>query len=834
MKYRVLHFFFLAVFSLTTVYFSNLNAQVPTTQDCLGAIPVCDYIYTELFTATGSGNYPNEINPSQSCPNSCMDGEKNSRWYSWTVIQSGMLRLRISPSVQTDDYDWAVFNLSNNYCNEIYNNAAVMQKSCNAAGGPSHQGTTGISTADGGLTNCNGGGPTNKWNADLAVFKGETYVLCVSDWTQTPGGYTLDFSPSTAVIFDDLPPILDEIGYNDAINCGTSFLTIRFSENVKCNTVNVSDFKLSGPGGPYTITSISGDNCLLGGQMEREYQVHFTPGLYQSGNYSLELLPLSFIKDACDNYAVPNIYYFNIELASPVVYAGMDVDIPYAGIAQLNGSASGGTGNFIYIWTPADLLNNPSIPNPTTVSLTSSTYFVLQVNDLGSACYGRDTVLVNVVGGPLGINASGTPTEICIGERVDLLVMADGGSGSFAIEWTSEPPGFTSDIPNPSVYPDEPTVYMVTVTDVVTNEFVTDEVEITVKPMPQADAGPDQIINEGTTAQLNGSATGGSGVYIYSWEPAGLLNNPAIPNPTTVILTEPTIFTLSITDQNGCAGEPDFMLVNPSGDGLSVFTFADPGAICLGGSTIVSAQATGGGGNYTYSWTSVPPGFISEDPVIAVSPTETTRYNVVVHDGFTSTSSFSVVTVNPLPIIDLIPQNAVLYGQDTIVVCVRNEVVIDAGNDDDPQGTSYYWSNGLFGRFLTTTTNGNWIDIQTYGVNVTSGGTGCQSQGQITIIFDFNQCNITVEEKKSDVQQSIKIFPNPNNGEFVLQTSENIKWLHVRIVDQKGLVVYADENQQPFMAGNTRTINLMNEAKGIYTILLQSDTSIDSRKLVLQ
>jgi hypothetical protein len=810
------------------------QAQVPTTQDCLGAIPVCDYVYTELFTATGSGNYPNEINPNQSCPNSCMDGEKNSRWYQWTVVQTGMLRLRITPQVQTDDYDWAVFNLTNNYCNEIYNNAIVMQKSCNAAGGPSHQGTTGISTVDGGVSHCNGGGPTNKWNADLMVFEGETYVLCVSDWTQTPGGYTLDFSPSTAVIFDDVPPVISEIGYNDIINCGTNSLTIRFSENVKCNTVNVSDFKLSGPGGPYTITSITGDNCLLGGEMEREYKIFFTPGLFLSGTYSLELMPLSFVKDACDNYATPNVFYFDIELGSPVVYAGMDIDIPYAGTAQLNGTASGGSGNYVYSWTPADLLNNPSIPNPTTVSLTSSTLFYLQVTDLGTSCYGRDTVLVNVVGGPLGIQVSANPTEICIGEQVDLLVMADGGSGNFSIEWTSDPEGFTSDLTNPVVFPEETTTYMVRVTDVVTNEFRTDEIVVTVKPMPVANAGSDQVINEGTTAQLNGSATGGSGVYTYSWEPSGLVSNPNIPNPVTVILTEPTIFTLMVSDQNGCVGQPDAVLINPAGDGLSVFAFADPGAICLGGTATISAQATGGGGNYTYSWTSVPPGFTSDLAVILVSPGINTRYNVTVYDGFTSVNDFTTVTVNPLPEINLIPENAILYGQDTIVVCVRDSVVIDAGNDGDPQGTQYYWSNGQLGRTITTSTNGNWIDIQTFGVNVTTGGTGCQSQGQITIIFDFNQCNIDIAEHTSDLEQTVSVYPNPNNGEFVLQSHEDLRWLNIKIVDQKGRTIYTDDSRKSLLAGNPRTISIGYAGSGVFTLLLQSENAINARKLVIQ
>ena len=34
-------------------------AQVPTIQDCLGAIPVCQQTYVETVSPSGTGNYPN-------------------------------------------------------------------------------------------------------------------------------------------------------------------------------------------------------------------------------------------------------------------------------------------------------------------------------------------------------------------------------------------------------------------------------------------------------------------------------------------------------------------------------------------------------------------------------------------------------------------------------------------------------------------------------------------------------------------------------------------------------------------------------------------------------
>jgi len=51
--------FILSVFILA--FPLNLLAQIPTIQDCLGAIPICERIYTENFVQTGNGEQNGEI-----------------------------------------------------------------------------------------------------------------------------------------------------------------------------------------------------------------------------------------------------------------------------------------------------------------------------------------------------------------------------------------------------------------------------------------------------------------------------------------------------------------------------------------------------------------------------------------------------------------------------------------------------------------------------------------------------------------------------------------------------------------------------------------------------
>lgn len=806
-------------------------AQIPTTQDCKGAIAVCDYIYVEDSTAAGYGNYLEIPNGGNNCPNHCMDGEHNSRWYIWTVVESGDLRFEITPQVQTDDYDWSVFDITEHSCDDVWNNVGSILSSCNAAGGAGYQGSTGVSSLNGGTNNCNNGGPTNKWNADIPVVEGETYVLVVSDWTQTPGGYTLDFSASTAVIFDDQKPSIDYIGGDLITACATNELLIEFNENVKCSSIQPYDFKLEGPGGPYTIDSIYGETCDLGGNNEREYILYFTPAIYQGGDYTLEIKQFSFISDACNNYAENETYDFEIDLDSPDVDAGEDIDIPYAGTATLSGSASSGSGSYFYSWRPDTLLVNPNIQNPTTVSLTSSTEFILSVSDQQSACVGEDTVWVNVVGGPLGVTITASSTEICYGESVNLQVNPDGGSGTYTYEWSSNPTGFTSTAQNPTVYPEINTWYKVFVTDGYTDIY--DSVFITVNQLPVADAGNDQVINEGTITTLEGNGSGGSGTLSYLWEPSSWLEINNISNPVTLPLFQPTVFSLWVTDSKQCTSEPDNVLINASGGGLAAFPWSDSVRICWGQSTTIHANATGGGLEYTYEWSSQPAGFTSTEANFQVSPLTTTTYNLLLTDQYLNEVEASItITVDELPQVDLIPENANVVGIDTIAVCVRDTVLLDAGFDSDPPGSEYLWlENSVSSRFITASTNGPWFDVQTHSVRVTNGSTGCINTGGITIMFDFDECAIGYPENRLQYEELINIQPNPNNGTFDIELVSDISNINILIYSSTGLLIEEIKLNKETIG---KRININNLSPGIYYIYSTSTDKYSTNKVIVQ
>lgn len=456
----------------------------------------------------------------------------------------------------------------------------------------------------------------------------------------------------------------------------------------------------------------------------------------------------------------------------PYADAGDDKEIPNGWTVDLVGDASGGTGNLSYLWEPQNLVNNPTALITSTVSMSQTTVFTLTVTDNISGCVTVDEMIVTVTGGALFVQAAASPGIICLGESTQLNATPSGGAGDYTYSWSSSPAGFSSNIRNPLVSPTETTTYTVAVFDgqVTVNSTVTVEI----KPVPVANAGADQTINVGTAIALNGSASGGSGSYNYNWSPADSLENPGdntLQNPMTKLLNVPTTYQLTILDNNGCSSPADATTVFTAGDFLAVYAQASKEVICLNESTQLSATALGGSGDYTYSWTANNSGWTSNEQNPPVSPETTAVYTVQADDGFKVVSSSVEVTVNSLPVVEIKPASIPWFPDPNIPngninVCVRDSVLLDAGPN-----MNYLWSNGSSARKVLVKTNGNWIDVQTWDVLVTNPVTGCKNTDELTILFDFNACNIGLDEL-NNVSDLMALSPNPARAEVKLKAKK--------------------------------------------------------------
>jgi gliding motility-associated-like protein len=362
MKY--LQYLFLSL-SLLLVYRSS--AQVPTNQDCLGAIPVCQEVYTEATVPNSNGNYPNEINTNISCT----AGEINAVWYTFTANDSGNFGFVITPNDLNDDYDWALFDLTNADCGDIFTNPNLVV-SCNAAGGFACHGQTGA-TGETDFNNQGGGCGSfppqenagfSPFNALVPVTQGNTYVLMVSNWSQSPNGYTLDFGLSDVGIIDNLAPEVNNI--STPTECDQDVIVIEFSEFLQCNTVLNSNFELLGPGGPYNIT-VDGNACNIGGAFEKTYTLTIDPPISSRGTFTLNINgdnPTQLL-DLCGNLTASTSFTFDVTDPIPVeIDLGQDTTLVCVGETfTLDATIPGGQS---YLWedgttTPTLVVDQPGV-----------------------------------------------------------------------------------------------------------------------------------------------------------------------------------------------------------------------------------------------------------------------------------------------------------------------------------------------------------------------------------------------------------------------------------------------------------------------------------------
>lgn len=514
---------------------------------------------------------------------------------------------------------------------------------------------------------------------------------------------------------------------------------------------------------------------------------------------------------------------------NPEANAGPEKTIPEGTITILQGSVAGGGGNYTYHWEPADLLINPNILQPTTLPMLTTTVFTLEVTNTQTGCKGEDDVMITVTGGVLGCYASASPAIVCSGTQTQLLVQAFGGSGSFTYSWTSNPPGFTSQLSNPTVAPTQTTTYTVVVND--GENTVNGSILVNVKPLPVPNAGTDQVIVYGTSTTLHGSASNGNGPYAYQWTPADKLEAANVQNPTTHNLYSSTIFTLHVTDiGTGCVGsENDFVSILMEGDALSANPTAQPAEICKGQSTKLFSLAGGGTQIYTFSWTSDPPGFISNEAEPEVTPSATTTYLVEVFDGYNGATGAVTVTVMAVPAINLIPENNPIVKKlspTEIGLCVYDTLTIDAGNS----GASYLWSNGSVNRTIDVLTSGISFDLQEYDVRVTNPN-GCSSNAHLTIYFTFQYCSYGLDEK--DYHDDLQLYPNPSADGLFNYRIEGLKGeTKLEVYSSLGKLIQTESIL--LTSGNlyNATLNLSAQLPGVYYLKLSNDGAVILRKLV--
>jgi hypothetical protein len=282
---------------------SKLSAQTLATQgDCLGATMVCQESYSYDSALVGSGNFPEEILVGNAY---CLTtGERNNSWFLVNIQESGLFGFNVIPQVSNQDYDWAVFDLSNNTFADIALGIAPAI-GCNYASNIFPLPITGMN---------NGINPQDE--AMVFVDSGAVLAICVNNFSNLGvEGFTIQFNipGATANVIDTSAPLYSFDGA--ALSQGDTLLAINFSEFVTCASVGIEDFTIIDPlGDTLQIDSISGGYCSAGGYFEKNYFINLHDSLWVEGSYAVYVS--GEFEDLCGNPA-PGAETFSFTIGTP-------------------------------------------------------------------------------------------------------------------------------------------------------------------------------------------------------------------------------------------------------------------------------------------------------------------------------------------------------------------------------------------------------------------------------------------------------------------------------------------------------------------------------------
>ncbi len=663
------------------------SSGAPTVQDCLGAIPICGDSYSTTASYSNEGSYPDEINGVSSC---LRIGERNSVWYVFTAQQTTNITFTLNPN-STDDYDWAMYDLSNSTCEDIFYNPSI-ELSCNYAIDDGTGQNTGASSSGNGSHQ---GIEGTQWNDPVPVVTGGTYLINVSNFSSSQSGYLIDFSASSGAMVDNTAPALEQIISSPA--CGEDEITFLFTERVLCSSVDASDFNITGPGGPYTVTSI---NCNSGAAYSESFTITLNTPLTAGGTYSLNLS--GQVDDPCGNNVTGNSLSFSVSGVSGTASVNQNVTCNGGADGTAVASASGGTSPYSYHWDNGQNIANAS-------NLSAGTHYVTITDNVG-VC--NDVQSVNITQ-PSAISVSFNTTDVqCNGgsDGTATAVPTGGNGATWTYHWNAG--SATSSATNTGLTAS--TTYTVSVYDS-QNCLQTATVSVS-QPSALAIDGVAQqqpLCNGDANGQLSvTNPHGGTPGYNYHWNAGG-----ATSSQTNTGLSAGT-YAVTVTDAHGCTvTQSNINLGQPSAL-TNTNTVTD--ATCNGTSTgSIATNASGGTGSLSYTWSANTGG----QTTATASGLYADDYDVTIQDANNCQLINSTITVGEDPVINI----STVSTTDATCGSSNGSATVSASGGS---GSGYTYAWGVTPAQTGATISG--VSAGGYYVTVTDGH-GCTDVATINI-----------------------------------------------------------------------------------------------------
>ncbi|MBN8692818.1 MAG: T9SS type A sorting domain-containing protein [Bacteroidetes bacterium] len=432
------------------------------------------------------------------------------------------------------------------------------------------------------------------------------------------------------------------------------------------------------------------------------------------------------------------------------------------------GSTSPGT----YEWYYAAIT---ATPNATGVTATTSysvpgTYTTTMIMEDACGSLGAVQKTISVIPSPT-VSATPSSTTVCSGKSVTL-----NGNGASTYAWTG---GVTNNV---AFVPASSGNYTVTGTAAngCTNSAVA---SVVVNTTPTVTA------NTSTTSVCSGNnvtLTGG-GASTYAWT-GGVTNNVAFAPSST------SSYTVTGTAANSCTNTAVVSVtVNPT---PSVSATPSATSICQGDTVILN-----GNGASTYAWT----GGVTNNT--AFTPSATTAYTVTGTNTIgCSATAVSNVIVNSNP--------SVTANTTSTLICTGNTVTLNGGG-----ANVYVWSSGVNNNVPFSPTTTATYTVTGFDAN------NCKNTATVSVVVSACTDIANIEQTKAQ----FIVYPNPNNGNFVIELNGFNGTSSIEIYNSIGKLVYS---QDLTTEKNNLTTNL---SSGIYFVnVIENGKVIAVQKLICE
>ncbi|XZF13637.1 gliding motility-associated C-terminal domain-containing protein [Chitinophagaceae bacterium MMS25-I14] len=293
---------FLCMMMIPAFTFGQALPPLQPEQDACNALELCGTVFNTPYSYSGFGQVQEQV---QFGTNAGCFSESNSVWLHLKVIGAGTIVFAIHPYDSTNDYDFAVYDITgNNNCATIATNGNRIR--CNGNTilpyGTIPGGIIGLNNTST-LTYVAAGTVGSPFCQYIAAPVGGEYLIMIDNFSASASGFYIDFTGSTAIFDQGTPPALDSL----VPACSMSEkVNVHLTKAVKCSSIapDGSDFFLTPSG---TMATAVGSNCSNPNGYTSLIQLTFAAPL-GAGNYVLNTqvgTDGNTLIDLCGNALVP-------------------------------------------------------------------------------------------------------------------------------------------------------------------------------------------------------------------------------------------------------------------------------------------------------------------------------------------------------------------------------------------------------------------------------------------------------------------------------------------------------------------------------------------------